>query len=49
MIQRQWSRFSDDALPLPLMLLLETLSKLRRRPRGGGQQANFHSEGLKTK
>ena len=28
---------------------LGTLSKLTRRPRGGGQQANFHSEGLKAK
>ena len=29
--------------------LLGSLSKLTRRPRGGGQQANFYSEGLKAK
>ena len=29
--------------------LVGTLSKLTRRPRGSGQQANFYSEGLKAK
>ena len=28
---------------------LGSLSKLTRRPRGGGQQANFYSKGLKAK
>ena len=30
-------------------MTIRTLNKLARRPRGGGEQANFHSEGLKAK
>ena len=32
-----------------VILLIGSSSKLTRRPRGGGQQANFYSEGLKAK
>ena len=38
-----------DGTYVELGLILGTLSKLTRRPRGGGQQANFYSEGLKAK
>ena len=40
---------APDSPPRSLHKLVGSSSKLTRRPRGGGQQANFYSEGLKAK